>query len=485
MRFRRLNLFLIVFIVVFVIAGGLTSLQAKGAFSMVGDSGRNASLSVGSFKWTMEAETGNINPPFGTTYATNVSSCYYLYTIDDWSDGGVTFNANIPYTSYYYLWARAMGLGWKQNSFRVSIDSQADFQYEIPMFNDLWQWGWSIVHDETRPEGPIWLSGGTHSIRFKSREADARLDMLLLTDDPNYIPDDFDTTPCQPTVTPTPTPTVTPSPTQTPTRTPTHTPTLPPPGVPQLVSPPDGTLFHQSASVVLLWEASANAAEYVVEVWGGPTGEYLRSGRLREITWAIGMRPPGQYNWHVEAYNDAAWPSWSGWSDVWTFLVQDTPTPTLIPTPSPTSAPKSFYLPAILRSWWQPIVMLTPTPTPAACDPFEPNDLPADAWGPLISGNMYSAKFCSGDTEDVYYFESPSNGNVTISINLPVTLNQHIGAWLYSAQDVETRLCGMGPIDTHLELSCPLPQAGRYLVRISSDGAYDPIHNYTFLVTYP
>ena len=141
------------------------------------------------------------------------------------------------------------------------------------------------------------------------------------------------------------------------------------------------------------------------------------------------------------------------------------------------------YIPIYMHSFKPGIV--TSTPTPNLCDPFEPNDLPADAWGPLISGNMYSAKFCSGDTEDVYYFESPSNGNVTISINLPVTLNQHIGAWLYSAQDVETRLCGMGPIDTHLELSCPLPQAGRYLVRISSDGAYDSSHNYIVSITFP
>ena len=154
----------------------------------------------------------------------------------------------VPYDDNYYLWARAMGLDWNQNSFWVSVDGAPFFHYEIGQFGGQWTWGWEQVHVEGQPVAPFALSAGQHTVVFASREPLSRLDAIVLVNRSGYVPTQF--TPCgatataTPTNTPTATATSTPSPTASPTRTkrqrdadaylsltatPTQTPTARPP----------------------------------------------------------------------------------------------------------------------------------------------------------------------------------------------------------------------------------------------------------------
>lgn len=100
------------------------------------------------------------------------------------------------------------------------MDDPPLWTFEIPQVGGSWGFGWQKV----RPQ-PYMLAAGTHTIRFQTREANARLDRIALTNQADYVPNEV--TPCgvTPTVTPTntPTPTATPGPTNTPTVTPSPT----------------------------------------------------------------------------------------------------------------------------------------------------------------------------------------------------------------------------------------------------------------------
>ncbi len=141
------------------------------------------------FLWWMEAENAVITQPMGIGQSSQASQCKFVYTTDDWSTGNVSMSFTTPASGNYYLWGRAQGLGWKRNSFFVSIDNGPRFHWEIVPIDDQWKMGWQIIVEADHTPGPFWLSAGTHNLRFQSREGDARLDMVLITDDEQYQPD--------------------------------------------------------------------------------------------------------------------------------------------------------------------------------------------------------------------------------------------------------------------------------------------------------
>jgi hypothetical protein len=186
--------------------------------------------------WHREAEAGlrTGGMQLGTDQA-GASACDYVYYSGS-SPGSITFDVPVPYADSYYLWARAMGRDWGQNSFWVSVNGAPAFHYEIGQFGGAWTWGWEPVHAENQPVIPFALSAGTHTIAFNSREIDSRLDAVVLVNRSGYVPTEF--TACgvspspsatgTPTATATRTSSATPTASRTPTRSPTATPTRTP-----------------------------------------------------------------------------------------------------------------------------------------------------------------------------------------------------------------------------------------------------------------
>jgi hypothetical protein len=203
------------------------------------------------FSWVAEAESGIRSGSMTVHTGQGASACSYVSDATANSGGSVRFQVSVPANGLYYLWARAMGLAWNQNSFSVLVDGRTIEQYEIPQFGGSWTWGWDAVHPNGQPAGPFALAAGPHTITFRTREANARLDAIQLVNRLDYQPAYF--LPCgvtptatptstitptpsltstaTPTVTPTPTATLTPTPTATSTSTPTATPTASPPPV--------------------------------------------------------------------------------------------------------------------------------------------------------------------------------------------------------------------------------------------------------------
>ena len=178
--------------------------------------------------WAIEAEQGVRSGSMVIGSDPTASACQYVADATAWSDSTVTFDVNVPYAGSYYLWARVKGLDWSQNSFKVSVNGDPWFHYEIPQFGGDWTWGWDAVHENNQPLIPFLLQAGANSVRFQTREANARLDRVHLVNRANVTPTEI--LPCgvTPTATPTPTRTPTATWTPTPTATPTATPTVTP-----------------------------------------------------------------------------------------------------------------------------------------------------------------------------------------------------------------------------------------------------------------
>jgi hypothetical protein len=174
------------------------------------------------FTWHQEAELGTRRGSMAVGQSSAASACGYVYDPAAYSGSEVAFTVEVLVAGNYTLWARAMGMAWNQNSFEVIVDDPPPWTFEIPQVGGAWAFGWQKV----RPQ-PYMLAAGTHTIRFQTREANARLDRIALTNQADYVPNEV--TPCgvTPTVTPTPTntPTATATPTSTPTVTPSPTPT--------------------------------------------------------------------------------------------------------------------------------------------------------------------------------------------------------------------------------------------------------------------
>ena len=109
----------------------------------------------------------------------------------------ITLTLNIPQTNSYYIWGRFFyeGVKYDPNSFFVNVDDNTKLAFgnNNDFFN---QWHWD--GDGTIQEGNSaklalgTLSAGQHTIVISGREAVASVmvDMILLSTDPNFVPND-------------------------------------------------------------------------------------------------------------------------------------------------------------------------------------------------------------------------------------------------------------------------------------------------------
>ncbi|MGQ9585158.1 MAG: SBBP repeat-containing protein [Anaerolineae bacterium] len=174
------------------------------------------------FWLALEAEWGALTPPMTVGTDQSASACTYVST-SEVEAGQVALTFPLPTQDQYYLWARGMGQGWNQNSFWISVDGGTETHWEIPQVDGAWAWVWARVRT-------VNLGAGMHTVQFRGREPNARLDRIEISNWLDYTPFvepcvELPTATFTPTPTHTPTQTATPTPTATWTASPTSTPT--------------------------------------------------------------------------------------------------------------------------------------------------------------------------------------------------------------------------------------------------------------------
>jgi len=165
---------------------------------------------------------------------------------------------------------------------------------------------------------------------------------------------------------------------------------------------------------------------------------------------------------------------WDGGLGIWTYVddakLQMSPMPTATASQTPTPTPTSTA---------------TPTPTPW-CDPYEPNnDRYTNPWGPLQSAQSYQAKLCTGDAEDNYFFVGTPNP-VQLRLQLPDSLLTLTSIWLYAPGKLDQPISGCGGwVNTsEYTTTCSIPEPGRYIIRLYTDGVADDVNPYMLQATF-
>ncbi|OQA17357.1 MAG: hypothetical protein BWY63_02425 [Chloroflexi bacterium ADurb.Bin360] len=135
------------------------------------------------------------------------------------------------------------------------------------------------------------------------------------------------------------------------------------------------------------------------------------------------------------------------------------------------------YLPLTLRSWvwWY------------ANDLYEPNNTPAEAWGPLVSGQSIQAYIWDAtDSNDYYHFTPITTGNVVVRLsNIPSGVDYDLYVYWHNGSVYElvkySNEAGSTP-----EQASFVGQAGRqYFVRVYPYLRHDSTKPYSLVATYP
>ncbi len=163
-----------------------------------------------------EAEGGSLAGDFRIVSGQSAASnCAYVDSPPASAGGNVRASVNIPSASGYYVWLRVYGPTTSSNSFWVSVDE--GLEYNLEFTPGSWRW------ERLGGSNPVRfnLTAGWHRVMVKQKEVGARVDAIVVSDNPSLAPDIPN--PCYtPTPTPTntsvytPTPTFTPTPSRTP-----------------------------------------------------------------------------------------------------------------------------------------------------------------------------------------------------------------------------------------------------------------------------
>ena len=159
----------------------------------------------------------------GTTYGKMVrktdnsaSACRYVVVDPNAPDAGggseVRLSVYIPSSGNYAVWGRAKGIDYNNRSFNLKVGA---YDWEAWFFN-TGSWNWQRLPGS----GGYYLARGWHTIRIGGRGGGlAQLDLVLVTSNLSYNPNNHPglIQVCNPTPTPSPTASATPQPSPTPT----------------------------------------------------------------------------------------------------------------------------------------------------------------------------------------------------------------------------------------------------------------------------
>jgi hypothetical protein len=128
-----------------------------------------------------EAEDGSLSAPMKKYSDSAASLGYYVVTPDKTGNNkgkdGISFS--VSSTDTYYVWARVISPNSGSNSFNVQMDGGTKTPWGLPI-----QTSWKSIN----MPNTYYLSSGSHTITFWSKEDGTKLDKVVITNDPDYVP---------------------------------------------------------------------------------------------------------------------------------------------------------------------------------------------------------------------------------------------------------------------------------------------------------
>ena len=141
----------------------------------------------------LEAEGGWLQSPMETRNDQQAASWQYVEaektSRDEPPQGGrALYRFQVAEPGAYYVWGRVLARSDGEDSFWVRMDGGTWIQWNG--IEKAPRWIWDQVHAEGSEAGAhaFELTQGTHVLEIAYREEDTKLDRLLLTDSPTFLP---------------------------------------------------------------------------------------------------------------------------------------------------------------------------------------------------------------------------------------------------------------------------------------------------------
>ena len=122
----------------------------------------------------------------------------YLSTTDA-NAGTAKWTFSVPRDGSYFVWCRILSNSTLTDSFFVKPNGENEDVYDDS--EDTWspKWQWTVLNGRDGTGVPLTLdprmvamTAGTNTLKFRGREVDSRVDRVLITDDPDFVPTEGD-----------------------------------------------------------------------------------------------------------------------------------------------------------------------------------------------------------------------------------------------------------------------------------------------------
>ncbi|MGH7491319.1 MAG: Ig-like domain-containing protein, partial [bacterium] len=147
----------------------------------------------------LEAENAQVTAPLTTVNDTAAAGGKYVaYPNPQAEAGAAVFSFEVKTAGTYYIWTRSLTPGASgHDSWTVSVDGANAYTYDVFQGSRSNVWAWDQLsqrgngqtgNPQFDPKTYDW-EAGAHTITFQGRAHDARLDKILITNDPDYVPE--------------------------------------------------------------------------------------------------------------------------------------------------------------------------------------------------------------------------------------------------------------------------------------------------------
>jgi hypothetical protein len=141
----------------------------------------------------MEAESGSLVSPMVTGSDANAFNGQYVTTATA-NSGTDTITFNAPSSGSYVIWGRVLAPNSDVDSTFVSVDNGTEEIYDMAegTWSNNWQWSQVKLRLNNNPatlqQRAFNLSAGSHTVKFRGRETNSKLDRVLITNDLSFVP---------------------------------------------------------------------------------------------------------------------------------------------------------------------------------------------------------------------------------------------------------------------------------------------------------
>jgi len=141
----------------------------------------------------IQAEAGSLQNPMKKGRDWNASGRSYVST-NTANAGLASYTIDIPTDARYVVWCRVLAPSSSQDSFLVLMDGADPDTYDVAegTWSNSWQWtkvnGRAGGAPNTLNPRLFTLSAGRHTLSFAGREANTKLDQIIVTNDVTYVP---------------------------------------------------------------------------------------------------------------------------------------------------------------------------------------------------------------------------------------------------------------------------------------------------------